>query len=138
MGRDSTKQFVISVSATVLVAVAGWYVVDYLNAKRDAKNKRFEQRMIYAADAYRDIAAAVCRKELSQEQKYLLENAYMNIQLFGTDEERDALFKVQPQGGGTDFGPVMEALRKSIRKELRLPPVEEGIKFWRFDPTSRC
>ena len=117
---------VIAVAATVF----GWIFVDRQNAERDLVNERRELRTRHLVDAYHNMAAVVNRQKRSHEETRRLEDGIMSIQLFGTKELIEAVRAVPPEDG--DWGPVLEALRIYLREELDMPPIEYGLRFWRW------
>ena len=141
MKLDSTKVAVIA----VVVTVSGWIVIDRLNAARDLEidrlnaardleNERREQRTRYLVDAFRSMAAVVHRDKLCKEELHRVEDAIMTIQLFGTKEQIEAVSMVRPDGGSSDWTPVLKELRNDLREELDMPLlVERGFTFWRWD-----
>ena len=116
----------------VVTTVFGWIVVNDQNAERDLVNERREQRTRYLVDAYRNMAAAVNREKRSREETRRLEDAIMSIQLFGTKEQIEAISEVQQENGGSDWGPVLKALRNYLREELNMPPIEDDFRIWRW------
>ena len=57
----------------------------------------------------------------------------MGIQLFGTKEQIEAISMMRQEDGGSDWTPILEALRNYLREELDMPPVERGFNIWRWD-----
>ena len=134
------KLSVTKVTATVVglsLVVVGWFAVDHLTRERDVINERRKQEMIYLVDAYRDIAAAACREELSRKEQRRFEDAYIVIQLLGSPGQIEILRMIRTQDSQSEWMPVLRALRDDIRKELDMPSVEEeGFQIWRWEPAD--
>ncbi len=72
----------------VVVAMVGWFVGSWLNARRDRANKEIEIRLQYEIGTYRTLALAVQRKpELGSKYFRDMETAIADIQLFGTESQ---------------------------------------------------
>jgi len=115
-----------------IVIVFGWFTVNWLSANREFRNKRREVRIEYLVNAYRRIASTANRGEkTTEEQKYGIESAIEDIQLFGNAEQLQVLKKVITTGDN-NFTVLLEELRVSLRKELDLEQVKDQLKFYRM------
>jgi len=83
--------FKIIVSSLLLVA--GWFVANYFAQRRDQINKRRGIRIEYLIGAYRDLGMATARPQNSPELAKL-ENAFHDVQLFGSEEQLLLLTKI--------------------------------------------
>jgi hypothetical protein len=119
---------------TTLVAIIGWYAAHRLSATRDRANKRRELRVQYLIEAYRRLENASNRPSLKGVVSEF-EKAIADIQLFGTPRQV-ALAQEFALGfalaGTHSLDPLMNDLRNSLRAELDLEPVTEGIKYLRI------
>ena len=128
MNFDWTVSFGSLLSA--LIVATGWIIAYRLNSRKDYTNKKREIRIQFLIEAYKAIAASANREDMSVEEKKEFEAAIEQIQFLGTVRQVNLLV------GGTstrDFTPLLEELRKEVRKESKLDPVEEGIKHFRFN-----
>lgn len=128
------------------IIVMGWFVVSWQEDKRAIENARRQLVTRYLIEAYRTIADASNRqweKERDREKLMLLEQAIMDVQLFGTQDEvcriTDIAKRIEQEQEG-DFTELLEVLRKSLRKELQLEIVQRDLYFFRWKkqhPKSR-
>lgn len=69
--------------ATAFIAIIGWFIVNWLNARRDANNKRWEMLIFFLIEAYRKLANSEARPfEPGSSIVYEVESAVEDIQLF--------------------------------------------------------
>jgi hypothetical protein len=79
---------------TTVVAILGWYVVNYLNARRELRNTIIELRIKYLLEVYRRLLR-VLGKELTREILDEVEIAIDDLQLIGlhTHSTHSALYQ---------------------------------------------
>ena len=134
-------QLLIPLLVTTVVAVAGWIVGHRLNAERDLHNKRIELRIKYLLDAYRRLESSI-ETEVSRENLDVLESAISDIQLLGTPEQVDKVLAWSEQFSKTgtqkdvNLQDLLEDLRKSLRSELGLLPIQRKIRHVKFKLAS--
>jgi hypothetical protein len=125
--------------AVLLVLLSG--VVGYLAAiRRDRLSKRRDLRTQYLLDAYRRLEAAGNRREPTREDERALESSVADIQLLGSSGQVHLArqFALEfAQAGHASLDPLLEALRSELRKDLSLPPLDEGITFLRIVRSSQ-
>lgn len=119
---------------TVVVAIAGWFLVHHLSSNRERAAKRRDVRIQYLIEAWRRLENAVDRKD---NPKYAvdLEAAISDIQLFGSRAEVELaqeFAEVLAEDKSASVDELLEALRNDLRKELRLEIVPRGIKHLRI------
>ena len=113
--------------------ILGWFIVNWLASKRELINKRREVRIQYLIEAYRCIASASNRKEkTTDDQKLNIESAIEDIQLFGNEEQLNALNNMI-EDKNNDFTKILEVLRNDLRKELELVSVSNSLRFYRMN-----
>jgi len=106
--------------APLVLIILGWFVANWLTARRDLRNKKREIRVQYLIEAYRSIASAAHRGEkTSEKQKRAIESAVEDIQLLGTLDQVAALNRMIESHKG-DFTEVLESVRNELRNELSL------------------
>jgi len=113
---------------TTLVAIVGWFVAHRLAAGRDRANKRRELRVSFLIDAYRRLEFASHREPDSETVK-ALESALADIQLMGSPDQVAMIsdyLNALNSNPTTDPGPLLESLRKDLRKELKLRALPDG------------
>jgi hypothetical protein len=135
-------KLLVTVVGTVIVAMVGWIVVHRLNAERDLKNNRLALRTQYLLDIYRKLERS-CGKAVTREMADEIEIALADLQLLGSaDQVRMALQYIAAHGSrelsGINVGPIMEAIRSSLRKELGLEPVAEPVSHLRLHLASEA
>lgn len=129
-------QLLIPLLVTTSVAICGWLVGHWFNARRDQQNKRREVRVKYLIDAYQHLETASCR-ELIHGSEFAkgFESAIADIQLFGTNGQvqmAKALAEAIANRQVADSGPLLSSLRTDLRCELNLGPLNEAPKFLRL------
>jgi hypothetical protein len=117
----------------VVVAVGSWFVGSYYNAARDRASKQREIRLQYQIETYRRLALAAQRKP---EPKYFrdMESAAADIQLFGTESQIQKLNTFLDEWSARNKGSLdnlLIDLRNDLRKELDLPAVPGGVRWFR-------
>ena len=120
---------------TTCVAIIGWWVVHRFSAVRDRANKRRDLRVQYLIDAYRKLENASNRTESIVNYAKEFESAIADIQLFGSPEQvlLARTFALDFASNGTaPLDPLLDSLRKDLRRELKLPAVENRITYLRI------
>ncbi|MCG2801825.1 MAG: hypothetical protein L6311_06995 [Cellulomonas sp.] len=115
---------VVPLASALLGAVVGGVVVHRLTGARDARNAQRSSRVDHLISAYRRLVAASNRaQDMTDEQASGLESAIADIVLLGeraeVDQARKFLLRFRDEGGA-DTGPLLAALRSSLRRELML------------------
>jgi hypothetical protein len=125
----------LSILASSIIVILGWYVIHRLSTARDLANKRRELRVSYLIEAYRRLEYVSNRpiiKELAPE----FEKAVADIQLFGTPKQVQLAqeFARGFAGNGTHaLDPLMSDLRADLREELNLQTVPSNIVYLRIN-----
>src|SRR6266567_1370301 len=108
----------LAIIASVLIVVASWFVTQYQARQATRRNMRID----YLLDAYRRLDRA-SNGRLSDESARDLEAAVSDIILLGSPRQGDlaeTFARTFAAKGDTDAGPLLQALRDSLRKELLL------------------
>ncbi|QKJ29036.1 hypothetical protein HQ865_04470 [Mucilaginibacter mali] len=119
---------------TVIIAVLGWRIAHYYNSVRDKDLKRRELITNHLIAAYRILANDITKREESVERDEKLEAVIAELQLFGSDEQIRLTKKLVEdivKGGDFYFDDLLNSLRKDLRKELNLTPVNGNVKWLR-------
>ncbi len=122
---------------TTLVAIVGWFVAHRLAAARDRANKRREFRISFLIDAYRRLEFSSRRQHDSETVK-ALESALADIQLMGSPEQVALIspyLKELNMDPTSAPGPLLELLRKELRRELKLQELSDGGVIVRMNST---
>jgi len=123
---------------TTLVAILGWIVAHRLAAKRDVANKRRELRTNYLINAYRKLESSA--NPLHPQARWeCLELAIADIQLFGTPRQVKMAIdfaKTMEKDNSASADDLLFDLRRSLRAELQLEPVDANITYLRFIPNK--
>jgi hypothetical protein len=125
----------LTLGVPALIAIVGWIVGHWLNAKRELTNRRREARLKGLESAYKCLALAAVR-EWTDEHKAEFERFVAEIQLYGTPYQvglMTTLVKaLNRQEPSISFDPLLEDLRNSLRAELRMEPVSGPVWWYRF------
>lgn len=129
-------RLMVSLGVPALIAVAGWFLAHWLNARREVDNKRREIRLKGLESAYTRLAMA-SQREWTDEHKRDFESFVAEIQLYGTPKQIEltieivqAFIRHEPR---VMFDALLEELRDSLRKELRMEPVHVSVWWYRFE-----
>lgn len=122
------------VLASVVVAVVGWLVGHWLNARRDLANKRRELRAGYLIDAWRRLEKACNRDERDLVRG--LESALADVQLLGTPRQAElaaTVARTMAQKGSAPLKQLLEELRNDLRVEMDLGSATGSIVHLRVE-----
>jgi hypothetical protein len=125
--RDPWWKFPLGLAVPALIVVLGWCVVNDQTAAREAENKRREIRAQYLIEAYRKIEGIAFRPGMVKprtSEAQAVETAFADVQLFGDDEQRrlvKAIINDIERASKSDPRPLLSALRRDLRRELKLP-----------------
>jgi hypothetical protein len=112
-----------------ILTIVGWGVVHWLAARRDLSNERRKLRVDYLIDAYRRLEGTSDR-DMTESHHSQLESAIADIQLFGFPAQvkmaRD-LGETIAKNGTAPYDELLGELRRSLRKELQIEPIQDGI-----------
>jgi hypothetical protein len=129
-------RLLVSVSVPAGVAVGGWFLAHWLGARREVSNKRREIRLKGLEAAYTRLAMAA-QRDWTEDRKRDFEAFVAEIQLYGTPKQIELMTKIvgafirrEPV---VSFDALLEELRNSLRKELRMEPVTGHLWWYRFE-----
>lgn len=118
---------ITSVVSAVFGAIIGGLVTHLFASRRELYSARRDQRVEFLILAHQRLSDASNRATLTQEQCDGLESAISDIILLGEKAEVGAAeYFMRQMGSGqgsADIEPVLNALRDSLRKELKLSNV---------------
>jgi hypothetical protein len=127
----------------VVVAVLGWFVVNWLSAKQKIKDDKRKLRLDYMINAY----GRLCRFETeglnTDEDLDNFRTVVNNIHLFGTKEQVDAIRALVSErtekGSSIGIPNLFKLLVKEIRGELGMEFFEDklGLTVSRRGDTTR-
>jgi len=126
---------IVTVVSSVALALLGWVVGYIATIRRDRLSKKRDLRTQYLLDAYRRLEGAGNRRRPGREDEKVLESSVADIQLLGSPEQAHLArqFALEfADTGRASLDALLEALRAELRKELALPPLNEGITFLRI------
>lgn len=127
----------IKIVATVVVAALGWVVAHHFTSQKSRNDKKRDLSIEYLANAYRFLTTEVVQRDISNEAWTKLENVIADIQLFGSPEQVmlvKQLVECIVQGGEFEMDPLINSLRKELRKQLGLEAVSGNVKWFRYTP----
>ncbi len=116
----------VGFGVAIVLAVAGW-AVERASARRSVRRDRV---VTYLIDAYRTLDDASNRgpSDGNREREIAVEKAVSDIQLFGSEAQvrlADEFARDFATKGAADTTKLLEELRRSLRKELRLKSIGE-------------
>jgi hypothetical protein len=123
-----------TLAVTVLVALGGWWAVHLFAAWRDLINERRKLRITYLLEAYRRLEDAVHRDDPERSWPKW-ESAIADIQLLGSQAQATMAREfalTMARDGMAPLDDVINDLRRSLRKELHLPPINGSVVHLRF------
>lgn len=113
--------------------LVGAWLAYSLNIKRDRQQKRRDLTVKYLIEAYRHLERAAGHRLVGEVARGV-ETAVGDVQLFGSPEEVISAQKFAlaiESGGGADVGDLLRLLRRRLRAELALDPVDETLLYYR-------
>jgi hypothetical protein len=127
----------VSIGVPSLIAVAGWFLAHWLNARREVDAKRREMRLKGLQAAFIELAMFARRTELTEQQKRGFEQFVAEIQLYGTPKQIDLMIELVKgmiaKKPFVVFDPLLVNLRDTLREELRMEKVAVEIWWYRFN-----
>ena len=125
---------------TASIVIIGWFVVSYLNSRRELGFKKKEFVTNYLISAYRILADIPYRPDNESGFAYQkeAEKAIRDVQLFGSAKLIELANKFTQKAIDTnvqDYGDLLYQMRKELRKELKLssiPDEDEKYKIVHF------
>lgn len=138
-GQESNSLIDISLAFTLgvpaLIAVLGWIVGHWLNSVRERNNRRREARLIGLEAAYKCLSM-ISNRDMSEENEYEFERFVSEIQLYGTPKQVKLMTEIVEAFTRRDkiisFDSLLEDLRNTLRKELKMEKVVGPIWWYRF------
>lgn len=125
-------------AVTVFVAVIAAWIAHRLASERDARNERRKMRIQYLLDAYRLLERSTAQ-DPGVEQWKAYEKAAVDIQLLGNKEQvhlaQDWVKEFSTKNRAS-LDPLLASLRRSLREELGLELVDDGVQYLRIKPLS--
>ncbi|MCL4503411.1 MAG: hypothetical protein M1438_16420 [Deltaproteobacteria bacterium] len=118
----------------LLVAVLGWFIAHRLAAARDRANKRREVRVSYLIEAFRRLGKGVHGRVFDYAADF--ESAVLDVQLFGNLAQIESVQKFVQEFANkheASLDELLSHLRNDLRKELRLPEVEDKLWWLRLE-----
>lgn len=118
-----------------LIAVGGWIASGYLARRGDRRKLRIE----YLLSAYRRLDA-MSNRDMTSQHELDLESAISDIQLLGTPAQialADELARAFVDTRSAVTGPLLERLRRDLRRELTLEDVPPRMLWLRVNRGSR-
>jgi len=121
-----TKE-IITLSATILLAVSGWLIGHFLTAKRDIEQKKREIRVVHLREAYLKLANLADHGSLP-EDIHDVQDAFNDIQIFGEEKQIEliaAFIQELNEGKSPSINELLKELRNEIRQHIGLKPIDE-------------
>lgn len=127
---------------TVAVTIVGWFVAHRLSAWRDRVNRRSEERGHHLVSAYQTLGQ-IRGHDHAWELGDGIQIAIADIQLFGTAEQIKstvAWIKAAQSKKNIaidELDTLLESLRRDLRAEIDLEPVEEKLWWVKIGPPEK-
>ena len=121
----ATKE-ILTLSITILLAVASWTVVHLLSRRREIEQKKRELRVKYLRDAYLKLANVADRGNLQQNIEDI-QDAFNDIQLFGEEAQIGLIgqfIEEAKSGGSPSINELFKELRNEIRQHIGLKSID--------------
>ncbi|UCE08260.1 MAG: hypothetical protein JSW07_09655 [bacterium] len=132
-------ELLVPLLISTLVAILGWFAAHRFAAHRDRVNKRRDLRVQYLIEAYRRLEHSAWR-DYTPDIIADLESSISDIQLFGTISqvcEARAIAEDYSKSKEPELLKLLLDLRNTLRKELKLEPLEETISHIRLKVDSK-
>jgi hypothetical protein len=128
-------RLLLSIGIPATIAVGGWLVGHWLNARRELFNRRREARLKGLEMAYNRLALVALR-DWTDELMTEFEKFVAEIQLYGTPKQITLMQEIvnaltRPEAE-VSFDSLLKDLRDALRLELRMEPVEGNVWWYRF------
>ena len=123
-----------------IILIVGWFVGNYFTAKNAVINKRRDLSTKFLIDAYRTLTIKLSNRKSSTYFNIELESLIADIQLFGSVEQvklAKKLANTVATGSDAELNPLINSLRKSLRKELSLEPVAGNVQSLRIKKSDK-
>jgi len=125
----------ITLGIPSMIAIVGWIVGHWLNSRRERNNRRREARLKGLESAYLCLSM-ISNRDMNEEYKYDFERFIAEIQLYGTPNQVKLMSEIVEAFIRKDkkisFDLLLEDLRDTLRKELRMEKIVGPIWWYRF------
>jgi hypothetical protein len=135
LGKDDWIKLVPALVGlfSAIVAIITAFFAHKWAVDRGIQEAQRKQKLEYLLSASTDLMLASHNPDL-KEAANLLQRASIKIQFLGTLEQID-LIQTEIKSlntGKSDLDPILQSLRKEVRKELRLDPTASAIMWTRY------
>jgi hypothetical protein len=127
-------RLVATIGVPTVVVVGGWFLVHWLNARRDLAARKREARLKALELAYMRIATS-SNRPFTDKSMDDIEMFVSEIQLYGTPRQIELMSTMVENFKGKDpvsYDDILADLRDTIRSELKLEPVTGPVWWFRF------
>jgi len=128
-------RLVATLGVPTAAVIAGWFLVHWLNARRDLAARKREARLKAREAAYMRLANA-SNRSLSDKSMDDIETFVAELQLYGTPKQIQLMAEIvgafKQAGGFVSYDAILADLRDTIRRALRLEPVSGAVWWFRF------
>ena len=130
-------RLVATIGFPTTVVVAGWFLVHWLNARKDLASRKREARLKALEAAYMRVATS-SNRPITEKSADDLETFVSELQLYGTPRQIQLMSEIvegfKKPNNIVSYDAILADLRDTIRKELNLEPVLGPV--WRHK--RRC
>ncbi len=118
----------------VVAGLVGSAVTYFFALKQDKEARRRDRTVSHLMEAYRNIEDAVERRQLTDEQLERLETSIAATFLMGSKDaaQKAKDMSIDSEEAKVDMLPLLQQLRKDLRRELGLESHDVEIKFLRL------
>ncbi|ANH81186.1 hypothetical protein A8C56_09505 [Niabella ginsenosidivorans] len=134
---ESAAADIIKFSIGTFLVIGGWAAAHYFTNRRDRIAKRRDISLDHLIKAYRVLAEEISHRENVENRQ--LESIITDIQLFGSEEQimlAHQLAKDAAQNRHFELDPLINSLRKDLRKKLGLSDIKGNVIWLRFQNSS--
>lgn len=125
-------RLVATIGIPASVVVAGWFLVHWLNGRRDLAIRKREARLKALEAAYMRLATS-SNRPFTDKSMDDMETFVSELQLYGTPRQIQLMTEIvegfKKPNNTVSYDAILADLRDTIRKELNLEPVS-GAVWW--------
>ncbi len=131
----------LRLAITLIMAFIGFWVVNYLDYKREKDNRLKEMRIKYLIESFTKLSNASTRDSSAVSYQRDIESVVSEIQLFGTKEEIqilqtqiDSCIAIQKKTRATilNLDPLLNEFSNSLAFELKMDTIQSNVQWFRF------
>ena len=117
-------------AATLVATIIGWWLVHYLNSKRDLRNDQRKQRVEYLVETFKDLVQLrTYGNDPTLDYIPIIVRVTNSIQIFGTTEQiklcKEFVASLNGAGGLRNVHTLIDSIRNDIRQTIGMDKVTD-------------